>query len=377
MREYNEFEIDPTVRQMIAESQRLPEGPEKVMMLEEAVRIADTGNDVKLQYDAREELIEGAFWSGETEKALVAYTWCLAQFDKNPALFMEWSLLWRYKWIVNIAFHFPQIPKEQIYEMLDEMERRYRRAGYGLRVVYYYRHRIEKFFGNRDAAIEHFNYAQTLARDTLSDCAACETDERVSFQIYCENDDLALDLAEPILLGRQRCRTVPQRTLGHVLLPLARLGRWDEAWDYHLRGYSMISGKPSLLEYLSDHLLFVGLYGDFERGARLLEKHFDWVKQITDQYDRYLFYRAALLFLDILSDSGTATIELRMPESFPLYESGGVYETAKLKAWFEARAREIAEKFDVRNGSDSMTKELAETPDLKRVRRRAAGLLNA
>jgi tetratricopeptide (TPR) repeat protein len=370
MNEINEYEIAGSVRDLIDRSFSLPTGDEKIMTLEEAVRIADRGADLKLQYEAREELIEAAFWGGETEKALVAYSWCLAQFDKNPGSFPEWTLLWRYKWIINVIFHFPQIPKEQIYEMLDEMERRYRAAGYGLRVVNYYRYRIERFFGNRDEALKHFRYAQTLARDTLSDCEACEIDERASFQIYCEQDELALRIAEPVLEGYKRCRTVPHRTLAHVLLPLVRLGRWDEAWDYHHRGYTLISNDPNFLEYLSDHLIFLALYGEFEKATHVLEKHFHWAKKNTDKYDRYLFFRAAWLFLDILKDAGEETLKLRLPESFPLYEESGEYEIERLKEWFLKSARDIAGQFDKRNGTARFARELDETPALKSLKRR-------
>jgi tetratricopeptide (TPR) repeat protein len=371
MKEINEYEIGTSVRELIRRGAQLGDGYEKVMTLEEAVRIADTGHDVQLQYQAREELIEAAFWGGETEKALVAYSWCLAQFDNYPEKFSEWLLLWRYKWIVNVVVNYPQITKKQIYEMLDEMERRYLKAGYGLRVVYYYRYRTEKFFGNKDEALKHFRRAQELARDELSDCAACEIDERVTFQAYCGEDELAHSLAEPLFAGLHRCRSVPQRTLANILLPLVRLGRWAEARDYHTRGYSMISQNVIYLTYVSDHLLFLALYGDFEKATQLLEYHFRWTDKNKSQYDNYTFFRAAWLLLELMSDAGERTIKVRLPESFPLYQysQNHHYEISQMKEWFERRAREIGEKFDKRNGTDQFARELAETPALKELKR--------
>jgi tetratricopeptide (TPR) repeat protein len=371
MKEFNEDEIGASVRELIRNATQLGDGDEKIMTLEEAVRIADTGHDVQLQYRAREELIEAAFWGGETEKALVAYSWCLAQFDNHPERFSEWLLLWRYKWIVNVIVNFPQITKEQIYEMLDDMERRYLKAGYGLRVVYYYRYRIEKFFGNKDEALKHFRHAQELSRDELSDCAACEIDERVTFQAYCGNNELALSLAEPIFSGLHKCRSVPQRTLAGVLLPLVRLGRWAEARDYHTRGYSMISRDVVYLNYVSDHLLFLALYGDFEMAAHLIEWHFRWTIKSKSLYDKYTFYRAAWLLLELMTDAGSNTIKLRMPESFPLYQysQSHHYETSRLKEWFENLAREIGGKFDKRAGTDQFARELEETLALKKLKR--------
>lgn len=369
MTELNENEIAGSVVELLDRALFLADGEEKIMTLEEAVRIADTGHDIELQYRAREEFIEAAFWGGEADKALVAYSWCLAQFDRNPAAFSEWNLLWRYKWIVNIIIDFPQIPKAQVYQMLDDMERRYRQAGYGLRVVTYYRYRTEKFFGFREKALEHYSRAQTLSRDLLSDCAACELDEQVSHQIYCDAHDVALRIAEPIIEGRKTCRSVPQRTFANLLIPMVNLGRWEEAYDFHLRGYNLISGKVSLLPYLSQHLHFLGLYGDFERGTELLEKHFHWSNKNTNVHDRYLFFRAAWAFLDLMLDSGRETIKLRLPESFPLKGESNVYPTAQVKDWFEGRTREIAAKFDRRNESAHFANELTEMLALKKLKR--------
>jgi tetratricopeptide (TPR) repeat protein len=280
-------------------------------------------------------------------------------------------LLWRYKWIVNVIIDFPQISKEQIYTMLDEMERRYLRAGYGLRVVYYYRYRINKFFGYKDEALRHFQYAQTLGRDLLSDCPACEIDERVSYQIYCGENDAALRLAEPLVNGSKTCRSVPQRTFASLLIPLVQLGRWEEAYDYHRRGYIMIGSRVSLLSYLNHHLLFLALYGDFEKATQILERYFRWTHENTNVHDRYLFYRAAWVFLELMLESGRETIKLRMSDSFPLYQysQNHHYEVSRLKEWFESRTREIVGKFDKRNGTDQFAIELAETLALKELKR--------
>lgn len=369
MKEINEYDITSSVTELLDRALFLEDGDEKIMMLEEAVRIADTGHDIKLQYRAREEFIEAAFWGGEADKALVAYSWCLAQFDRNPEQFEAWHLLWRYKWVINVIIDFPQIPKEQIYQMLDDMERRYLEAGYGLRVVTYYRYRTEKFFGFKEKALKHFQRAQTMTRDLLSDCAACETDEQVSYQIYCGAHDVALRIAEPLIDGRKTCRSVPQRTFANLMIPMVKLGRWEEGYDFHLRGYGMIAGKLNLLAYLSEHLLFTGLYGDFEKGTEILAKHFPWSYKNTNVHDRYLFYRAAWVFLELMMDSGRETVTLRLPESFPLKNESNVYQTIQLKDWFEGRTREIAARFDKRNGSDHFAIELAETLALKKLKR--------
>jgi hypothetical protein len=364
-----ELITDRRVTELIDRSLDLREGDEKIMLLEEAVRLADTTRDVKLQYQARESFIEAAYFGGVPEKALVAYAWCLAQFDRNPDLFWEWKILWRYKWMINVISDFPQISKEQIHEMLDDMERRFQRAGSGLRAVYKYRYRMEKFFGNREQAIQFYEQAERMHQDDLTDCAACETDERVTYSFYTGKDELALRQAEPLLNGLRRCRSVPHRTYSKVLVPLLRLGRGDEAWQYHRRGYQMIMSDRAMLDYLSEHLIFLTLYGDLRGAGQLLEKHYHWTEENTNVYERFMFYRAAWLFLEVAVEADKKRLSLSLPRSFPLYEAEGEYETARLREWFEGRARELARRFDERNGTDYFTRELLDMNAIKELKK--------
>jgi hypothetical protein len=363
-----DFGIAEKVKELTAMSLDLPEGDEKIMTLEEAVRLADTGGDVELQYRARESFIEAAYFAGIPEKALVAYAWCLAQFDREPGRFWEWRLLWRYKWMVNVICDFPQISREQIYEMLDDMERRFRRAGHGLRAVYKYRYRTEKFFGNREEALRLYHLSEQAGRDDLSDCAACEMDERVTYRLYIGEDEMAVRIAEPLLQGREKCRSVPQRTYSKLLVPLLRLGEHEKAWQYYMRGYSMISNDRGMLDYLCDHFVFLTLYNDLKGAARILEKHYRWTEENTNAYERFLFYRAAWLFLETAGEAGIDVLQLQMPGSFPLYSAERVYHTALLKEWFEARAVELAAKFDARSGNDYFTAKLLDIAAMKELK---------
>ncbi|HEX8748891.1 MAG TPA: hypothetical protein VF717_17080 [Pyrinomonadaceae bacterium] len=362
------MDIEGKVKELIDRAYYMEEGDERISMLEEAVRLADTTSDVKLQYDARDSFIEAAYFGGVPEKALVAYVWCLAQYDRDPEHFWEWKILWRYKWMVNVICDFPQISKEQIYEMLDDMERRFRQTGRGLRAVYKYRYRTERFFGNRQEALRYYELAEQARRDDLTDCAACETDDQVSYRLYLGDDALALRIAEPLLEGRDKCRSVPQRTYARLLVPLLRMGQPEKAWQYHISAYSMIATDRSMLEYLCSNFIFLSLYNDLKGAARLLEKHFRWTEENTNPYDRFLFHRAAWLFLETAQEAGQTVLALQMARSFPLYDAGGSYRTADLKDWFQARARELAARFDARNGTDYFTARLLDMATIKELK---------
>lgn len=361
-------ETDDRLLELIERADELPEGDERIALLEEAVRLADATADIKLAYNTRELFIHACVFGGAQEKAVVAFSWCLAQFDKRPELFSEWTLLWKYKWIVNSIYDFPQVSKAQVYAMLDDVARRFQSAGYGLRVVHHYRYLFEKFLGNREEAVRQFRLAEEIPRDALSNCAACELDDHVGFSIYMGDDAGALRLARPLLEGEMRCATVPHRTLATVLLPLVRLGRLQTAVEHHLHGYRLVRDNKNFLDEIGDHIIFLVLTDNSWKAVKLFGEHYVWTEKNADMLRRFYFFRAAWFLFEVLLENGKGVLRVRLPESFPLHSASGRYETAQLAEHFKRLAYDIGAKFDRRNESNSFAELLAETLALKQLR---------
>ena len=357
------------VRELISQAHSLEDGDSKIMLLEEAVRLADICGDFTLRHSARTLLINAATFGGAPEKALVAYSWCLAQYDGERGGEMdEWMLLWMYKWILTNISSFPQISKAQIEEMLDDMAARYRRAGYSLRPNYMLRNRIYKFWDGAKAA-EFFHKAQETYRDGASDCAACELDDAVSFALWQADDAEAVRLAAPIIQGRLRCGSIPKITFANLLLPLLRLGRTDEAVRLHLQGYQLVAraGK-GYVSSIGDHLTFLAVTENFDRAVRIFEKHLADAYALADLASKFDYYEASWFLLDTLSESGRETLTLRLPRALEVYDESGTYRTAHLAAWFLRQAQALAARFDARNESDCYTRGIGETAALKQLR---------
>lgn len=147
--------MDPRQRitELIDQAEELEYGPTKVALLEEAVREADTSTDLEAGFYARLELITAATFSGAKEKAMVAFSWCLGQVDANPEVFDEEDLMWQYKWVVEELVAYPQISRQQIGDMLEDMQRRYTRLGISLRPVHYLRWTNGMRMGDLDLAM--------------------------------------------------------------------------------------------------------------------------------------------------------------------------------------------------------------------------------
>lgn len=352
---------------LVSESLDRDDGEGRIAVCEEAVRQADLSGDLKIQYFAREHFVRACAFGGAPDRALVGFSWLVAQFDKDRDSFSEWNLLWKYKWIVGLIANFPQIPKTRIHEMLDDFETRAVRAGYGLHSVYMLRYRLEKFWGNKKQAIEYFQKMSELPVDELSNCEVCELHARIGFAFYRGDDERGVELAVSLLEGGKKCATVPQRTYADILLPLVRLGRQTEALGYHRRGYPVVRPNMSFMNEVADHLIFLVLTENLARAVTLFERHFPWLEQRRDLYHHFRFLLAGWLLFDVLSAQADKKVRLKLETFFPQYSEDNLYDAEGLALWCKQEAAELARRFDERNETDFFTQTLAEAPALKKL----------
>jgi hypothetical protein len=349
------------IRTLIAQAQGQLSAVGQLSLLEEAVRLADLHQRFDLGFRLRRRLIEASFFSGHPDRAVVAFTWRLAQCDREPARFRENDLLWEYKWILVSCASFPQVPRAQIEEMLADMTQRYQRGGCSLRAVHRAACYVGMYLGDPEMATERFTLWQQAPRDTMAEDKSDEQSFQVQYHAYLGHHEQTLELAGPILAGTLRD---PGGTgsivLSRVLLPLWRLGRRDEAWAAHRRGYRLIGDNPYYLEEVSDHLRFLVLADSRERALPLVEKHLGWALQAANLREKLYFLRMARFLFERLEATGPRTLPLRLPDGFPVYQDSGHYETAALQQWLDSACRDLAERFDRRNRSHWYSQQLEE-----------------
>jgi hypothetical protein len=332
----------------------------KVAMLEQAIRLADTENDTQLGFEIRQMLVREATFTGFPDKALVAFTWNLAQVDREPEVFDEFEILWQYKWIIESVKRFPQISMKQIDDALADLDRRFTRNGASQRPVHLLRCTTAAAMGDRDLVEKTLPLWNDAPPDFLSDCPACDRHELVRVHFFLGQDQRAFTLAKPILEGEMTCGEVPHLTYPLTFIPLLHLKRADEAMEYHRKGYPLVRDNPKFLPELAEYLIFETLVEDFAAAVKLFERHLPLAMETAVPLWRYEFFRAATFLFRRLVKSGKATRTLRLPDSFALKNDTGTYDLAELAGWFEKEARELAKQFDSRSGNDYRLKQIDE-----------------
>lgn len=342
-------------------------GMAQFALCDEAVRLADLHNDVEAGFVARQEYVKATMFSGQPDKMLVAFTWCLTQVDRDPERFDLYRLLWQYKWVVNALPDFPTVSRKQIEEMFADMERRFVAYGSNAQAVSNKRRSVAMKMGEREAAERAQSRLAAMKRDSLSDCLACEMDELVKYHAFMGDDRRAIAESAPILRGRYSCSEVPQVTYAQVLLPLMRTGRATEAMPHHVRGYRMISKNPAeFIPQIAEHITFLALTSNYPRGLRLMEKHVGLALETCCPAWALDVFLSIVLLLERLREAKLVTLRMRLPESFPARYAAGEYDVVALRDWFAGRAAELAGQFDARNGNDFYRRRIAEGEQLKR-----------
>ncbi|MFG2982875.1 tetratricopeptide repeat protein [Streptomyces sp. NPDC048258] len=331
----------------LAENREAPGGAARNAHAEALVAAAETSGDRALFRETLDNLINAYLWSSESSKLLVPFARLLQEYDKDPGAFSEWdahSLFWQFKWVATAIADSPGVPLESATGWLDEMERRYRIAGYSERPVREAELWLADAIGDDERAERAFTRWLTAERDDMSDCQACELNGQGQYAVLRGDDAEALEIWKPVLAGERTCAEEPHRVLATSLLPLLRLGRSAEARSNHLRGYRLARGNDSLLPTVGKHIEFCALTGNESRGLEILAEHASHVGPLANVDDQLAFHSGILVLLRRLMELGHGQIPAVPYDGTP-------HTVSELYEVLRAGALDIARQFDARNGT--------------------------
>ncbi|MEO3775820.1 hypothetical protein ABGB16_02995 [Micromonospora sp. B11E3] len=349
---------DDELWRMLHEVSAMPFGAGQVAAVEQLLRRADAGDDRHLAFAARMQATTAYVYGGERAKSFVTFSWCLAEFDRDPQPYhrrYSHQLLWHFKYMVNAMLKFPELPLDRTYAVLDDMERRYRDSGHSLQAVYKHRYRVADHVGDAEAAERWYRLWLTTPRDELSDCAGCDPSTQVAHLSDVGRHEEAVALAEPVLAGRLTCAEQPQAILTALLVPYLRTGRHDAARDAHREAYRRLRGNLSDLWDIGDHVEFCTLTGNEARAVEIVERHLDWLDRAPTPAAAMHFAATASAALRAAAETGDVVLHRRASGDRP----AGEVSADALAAELAGTATALAARFDARNGSSRQSEWIA------------------
>lgn len=325
----------------LGKAKGLPRGELKIALLEEAIRIADIHGDIRHRFDARMKLTYETIFYGHGQKAIVAFAWCLAQYDRDPQLSYPFQMMWYYKWVVDRLLMFPDIPLSKVEEMLEDLLRRFRSLGHHSRYYYTLKAKLAMDRDQHDQAAVYYEKWLEEPRDGLDDCNACELSSRAELLLYLGRLEEALEITKPIFSGQISCHSVPHSTYSHFLVPLLRAGQDEKAAKFHEKGYGLIANQgKEYIAFVHNHLHYLAIVNQ-DKALDCLETFLPFVAESTESLVKYRFYVVASLLLDELKSERA----IQMPTNV----------TAKS---IKQELQQLAQTFDQQNQTTIFTRQI-------------------
>ena len=334
------------IRTGLAEAGRLPNGRLKAERLELLTTQAKAESDRVLETSALLQLVSAYEYGGERERLPVVFARLLKIYDEFPTELGRFThrIHWQLKWMSSALLLNPAVPLAAVHKWLDEFESRYRQRGYSPRPVLALRAWVAQLEGDDAAASAAMDASIAAPRDQMADCEACERNDWGDLRVDLGDDEGACREWEPVLAGRLRCMEEPARVLAMALMPLARLGRLDEARGAHLRGYPLARGNVSLRKSIGYHLEFCALSGNEARGLEILIEHKAWLThEHEDVHQRLQFITGALVLLRRLAALGLGDTPI------------GTGTVDSVGSDLAREAQELCARYDARNGNTVMS----------------------
>ncbi len=351
----------PAVQAML---DRMPGGLPKMAVLQEAIAQADAAEDhfwrMMLRYDYGCE----ATFRDDPPKAIPVAAEFHAIYQEHPEVLTARSPdgapemhLMIIQMGIDPIVALPQIPMAQWEKMMDDFYALVKQYRVGLRTYWWQMCQFYQYV-DREKAGEYFQKFWKTGRDGLSDCRACERSNAVRISLLLGDRAAADEYARPMEQGRIRfCSDTPQKYWLAYLEDALDRGDRREAEKRANALYRKADRDKSDLNYLGA-VARCWAFTDPERAVALVEKRLSWTVGLWDQKKVYDFYKGAWVCFRELGREKDA-VALSLPEAFPLYSAGGVYDPRVLADWFYDHAAAIGKRFDARNGADWFRDDLA------------------
>lgn len=332
------------------EYDQLAHGEERYKYLKKLIAEEDAAHNYSEAFDLRYKYISESVMHDDLFKGIIMFPEFMAYYDAHSDVCDQHSLMWAFKWILEDVVDFYQVSREKIEEYFEEFRRRCEEYGISLRTYYM---KKMNFYSYMD--IEKTRQCQkhfrSLERDSLSDCAACELNNDIRMELRYGSEKKAMEMLSDMLRRGIHCAEVPEVTFGECVRHFTQTGNIPEAEYYADMMMPMIKGDESnFLKEISQVLLLKSLTSPNE-AYDILGRNINVFLSSKNPDMRFHFANAAASFFAAAADGGNEKLMLKLPHSFPLYNDGNEYETQKLRDYFADIAKDIADKFDERNGS--------------------------
>ena len=336
------------INEKLREARSLPDNSLKVILFEEAIRHFDSLHNIQRAFDIRMEYVELCKQIKEENKMLVAFGWCLAQWDQNHSLCSHNELMITFQRVLHSVADVEKLSEEQILQLHDDYRNRATELGYSLKS--YYRLVMQHYRGKKQVYL-HRHFFELW--DSAADDEMCLSLEQQKTERMRSQQSLNSELGEWVK-ARFLIRTYKkaQQTNPPSLIQSANYyavlmhklfsaKAYRKAEDFHRLGYRLIENRPIFLYLVEAHILYLIKCGRFQDAWTLFQKHLPQAIQSGQPRRKSRFFLIGYLLISVRDQVRKPKflfepeqLKLRIPASLSRDLPHKNYTATELGNWF-------------------------------------------
>ena len=364
------YDPDWVIDELLEETEH---GKPAMEVLRHAIQEADRRQDLPFMFTFRVEFCRESTFYGDGLELMVVFPELLALSDRHPGQpddsryvfqYQAEHVMWIYKWVLDSCMDFYQISMEDCKRFFEDYRKRCVSMGLSLRNYYC---TLYSFYAQIDESYseECFHKFEKSSRDAHSDCKTCERNVEIKF--YLDRGDLkkAERLSKDIENFRLTCGSLDKRS-AWLRMKIAYMNyyldrkEYEKAQEYARLVERYMNGE-SEYECWEDFLVCYA-HTNIGKALKIYKEHWKEWMELRCPMDSCETERSICIFFKELGKARKGgTVKIHYGPSFPLYREDGQYKITELFDFHYSRAKEIAEKFDQRNGTDYYRKKLEES----------------
>ncbi|MBQ3545571.1 MAG: hypothetical protein IJA34_11415 [Lachnospiraceae bacterium] len=345
-------------------------GKARISAIKAAIQEADENNDVLYSVMFRLELCNESEFYYDSMDLIVTFPQILKIIDVYPEIqntFRENAggldiVLWTYKWVVALCSEYYQISMDDCLNFLEDFKKRSISAGYNLKPYYKYLYLLYEKIDTEYADKCFFEFMK-LTGDENGDCAACDRNIEINYYLNRNNIEKANELAKDIEEYKLICNDSDDEAWLRMKSKYMKYYLKNKDFDNAITYINQIKRKISSTkksEYnYDDSFFYCYTHTDIGKALNLYKENWKaWIKEKCPAKKFDMDVYVAIFFKKLGKECEGETIKLELDKSFPLYNYEGIYKIKELEKFYYNSAKDIALKFDKRNGTDYFMNEL-------------------
>ena len=330
-------------------------GKERVNYLQKCIDEADKEKDIYNMLRLRHDCIKELVFYDDSFQAIIMFSEFMKLFDEHTNVITPSLFIWTFKWIIEESEKYYQISIEQIEAYFEKFKSYIKKFGYTMRTYYFKQYQV---YENIDIefALKAFTEFEKYERTEISDCIICENNAKARKEMLFGSKEKAVQMINDS--KNIRCSDEPQVTFGCFVNKFAKIGLYEEAEHYAELMMPMIKGDEAYFMMEIAYVLELKVQTDLNDAYEIFCNYAEMFSRIKNPKYRFKFASAAYRFFSKLEEDGEKELQLKVSSDFEFFSASGKYDTIELRDKFYIIAKDLAIKFDNRNGTNYYNEEL-------------------